>query len=79
MLYLLLLIFILPLNHCFEPFTIGIVGAGLGALGYNFDYVKKQTYCRFQSCCNDEYIPADINGSLIFYFTFVPKNIYFFF
>lgn len=70
MLYLLLLICILPLSLCFEPFTIGIVGAGLGALGYNFDYVKTQTYCRFHSCCNDDYIPADIRGSFFFYFSF---------
>lgn len=57
MLYLFMLILLLPLTQCFEPFTIGLIGAGLGALGYKYD-----VYCKFQSCCNDDYIPADITG-----------------
>lgn len=49
-----------------EPITtsllVGGVGAGLSALGYNFDYIKGQTYCRFQECCTNDYISPNIKG-----------------
>ncbi|GAB0092964.1 Torsin [Sergentomyia squamirostris] len=50
----------------FDPFTLttGLVAGGsalLGTLGYNYDYVKENTYCRYYECCIPEWIPADMN------------------
>ncbi|XP_004530437.1 torsin-like protein [Ceratitis capitata] len=39
--------------------TIG-AGVGLGALT-GFGFLKDQTYCRFTECCNERYIPGNIN------------------
>lgn len=71
----------IKLSLCFiDPFTaVGL--AGLAALGYNFDTVKKLTYCRYNECCIDDYIPADIYGNFekqILYFNF-ENNIFFIF
>lgn len=48
-----------------EPITttIGITGAGLGMMGYNFgDTIKKHTYCHLTECCIDDHIPSDVNS-----------------
>ncbi|XP_030378588.1 torsin-like protein [Scaptodrosophila lebanonensis] len=44
--------------HCLEPLTIGAT-VGLGAIGLSF--FKRQTYCRFYECCDDDSIPGNIN------------------
>lgn len=51
-------------TKCIEPITttIGITGAGLGMMGYNFgDSIKKHTYCHLTECCIDEHIPRNVN------------------
>lgn len=63
-----LVIFVVILNLsfsiiAFEPITIGLGAAVLGAFGYNFQKpVLEQTYCKFRECCINDHIPADITG-----------------
>uniref|UniRef100_A0A1L8DUT1 Putative torsin-like protein n=1 Tax=Nyssomyia neivai TaxID=330878 RepID=A0A1L8DUT1_9DIPT len=46
---------------CLEPLTtIGLVATGLSALGYNYDTIKVNTYCRWYECCIPDHIPGDI-------------------
>ena len=59
---LFLLIELIVQITCFEPLTTLSIVAGLGALGYNFDYVKEKTYCQYKECCNKNYINLDSNG-----------------
>lgn len=47
-------------SNSLDPFSVSIGIGVLGGLGYNFDYVKRITYCSFQECCNDDYIPGNI-------------------
>lgn len=57
--------FLITKTNCIEPIstTIGITGAGLGMMGYNFgDSIKKHTYCHLTECCIDEHIPSDITS-----------------
>lgn len=50
-----------------DPFslTAGVV-AGAGALGYNFQFFKENSYCKFKECCIDTYIPVNIQGKYNF-------------
>ncbi|XP_055857403.1 torsin-like protein [Episyrphus balteatus] len=48
-------------SHAVDPITFTVGTAVLAGFGYNFDYVKQKTYCSFQECCSDYWIPGDIN------------------
>ncbi|XP_055677324.1 torsin-like protein [Lutzomyia longipalpis] len=53
---------VVELCLCLEPLTtIGLAGATLTALGYNYDTIKVNTYCRWYECCIPDHVPADIN------------------
>ena len=62
-----ILVLILLLNYCnslIDPISIGIGSAIIG-LGYYSSTIKDKTYCRYYECCNDDYIPANLNGLYI--------------
>lgn len=63
------IVFFIKICYGIDPISIGIGGALLGAFGYNFEYLKQNTYCKFKECCSDSYIPLDINGKCIFSIT----------
>lgn len=58
-------LFILLIEYCYcllDPISLGLGGALLGFGGYNYDTIKKYSYCKIYECCINEHIPADING-----------------
>lgn len=51
----------LPLALSFEPISTSIFLAVSAMGGYKyFDQIKEHTYCKFQECCLEDEIPADI-------------------
>lgn len=48
-----------------EIITIGTYLASTALIGgswYNWNTLKDHTYCRFTECCNDDYIPYDLES-----------------
>lgn len=67
--YLFLVILLVINKKCYgllDPVSLtAVAAAGLGAFGYNFQFLKENSYCRFQECCIDSYIPVNIQGKLM--------------
>lgn len=58
-------IFILSLylafaNALFDPLSLAAIGGAVGAGWFKYDYLKENTYCRFQECCTSQYLKHDV-------------------
>lgn len=55
-----LLIFYLQFS-CAEFVSILVSGLVVGGSWYNWNIIKDNTYCKLAECCNDDYIPYDLD------------------
>lgn len=50
-------------NAITEFITMSFIGSAVLASGwYKWDILKDNTYCRYAECCNDRYIPYDVES-----------------
>lgn len=58
---IILLVFCTYTLALFDPLSIGIGAAIIGAV-YKRHEVKEYTYCKWYECCNNYYVKNDLEG-----------------